>query len=95
MMRYNDSPFNAPSREQIYKRIMQCSEGDSWTYDYETFVEYDAINRNTVQSRAVTAQPTRTVRELQRKYHRAPIYVEGSLWKQPKQNKQSYRGPLR
>ena len=42
MMRYNDSPFNAPSREAIYKRVMQESEGDGWTYDYETFVAFDA-----------------------------------------------------
>ena len=42
MMRYNDTPFNAPSREDIYKRVMKESEGDSWTYDYETFVTFDA-----------------------------------------------------
>ena len=33
--------FNAPSREAIYKRVMQLSEGDDWTYDYEKFVEFD------------------------------------------------------
>lgn len=41
MMRYNNAPFNAPSRESIYKRIMKLSEGDDWTYDYEKFVEFD------------------------------------------------------
>lgn len=41
MMRYNDMPFNAPSREEIYKRVMKESEGESWTYDYESFVEFD------------------------------------------------------
>lgn len=45
MMRYNDSPFNAPSREQIYKRIMKYSEGDDWQYDYETFVSVDEAGR--------------------------------------------------
>ena len=45
MMRYNDTPFNAPSREAIYKYVMQESEGPSWTYDYETFVEFDAKGR--------------------------------------------------
>ncbi len=35
-------PFNAPSREAIYKHIMQYSEGESWTYDYEEFVKADA-----------------------------------------------------
>lgn len=34
--------FNAPSREAIYKRVMQLSEGENWAYDYETFVAFDA-----------------------------------------------------
>ena len=37
--------FNAPSREQIYKMIMTISEGDEWTYDYETFVQADEAGR--------------------------------------------------
>ena len=41
MRQANDLWFNAPSREAIYKRVMQLSEGDGWTYDYETFVEFD------------------------------------------------------
>jgi hypothetical protein len=42
MMRNNDVGFNAPSREEIYKRVMKESEGDGWTYDYDTFVAFDA-----------------------------------------------------
>ena len=38
----NGANFNAPSRETIYKHIMQWSEGESWTYDYEEFVRADA-----------------------------------------------------
>lgn len=45
IMRYNYGFFNAPSRESIYKKIMRFSEGDGWTYDYETFVEFDAKGR--------------------------------------------------
>ena len=45
MMRYNDCGFNAPSREAIYKRVMKLSEGESWTYDYETFVSFDTPAR--------------------------------------------------
>ena len=45
IMRNNYGTFNAPSREAIYKKIMRFSEGDSWTYDYETFVEFDAKGR--------------------------------------------------
>ena len=46
IMRHNIGGYNAPSREAIYKRIMQLSEGDGWEYDYETFVAYDAVNRS-------------------------------------------------
>lgn len=46
VMRHDYSWFNAPSREAIYKAIMKASEGDSWTYSYEDFVAYDAINRD-------------------------------------------------
>lgn len=45
MMRFNNCPFNAPSREAIYKFVMQESEGPSWKYDYETFVAFDAKGR--------------------------------------------------
>lgn len=37
--------FNAPSREAIYKYVMQETEGDGWTYDYETFVTFDEAGR--------------------------------------------------
>ena len=48
IMRYNTGGFNAQQREVIYKLIMQRAYGDTWQYDYETFVEYDKINRSTV-----------------------------------------------
>ena len=60
MMRYNDMPFNAPSREAIYKNVMKESEGAGWKYDYETFVNFDAKGReqfvselNAAKSRAM------------------------------------------
>lgn len=40
MMRYNDTPFNAPSREAIYKRVMTLSD-PSYKYSHEDFVEFD------------------------------------------------------
>ena len=46
IMRYNTGGFNAPSREAIYKKIIKFSEGDAWTYDYETFVVFDAPARS-------------------------------------------------
>ena len=45
MMRYNDGPFNAPSREAIYFRLHKLAYGDSWVYDFDAFKQYDAINR--------------------------------------------------
>ncbi len=42
IMRNHLDGFNAPSRHEIYKLIMEHS-GD--TYSYDKFVEYDAINR--------------------------------------------------
>lgn len=45
IMRYNVGGFNAPSRENIYKRIMRLAYGSSWSYDYEEFVIYDQVNR--------------------------------------------------
>ncbi|MDR1004004.1 MAG: leucine-rich repeat protein [Prevotellaceae bacterium] len=50
IMRYNTGGFNAPSREAIYYRIHKLAYGESWTYNYEDFVAYDAINRKTSTS---------------------------------------------
>lgn len=46
IMRYNTGGFNAPSREAIYYRIHKLAYGDDWTFNYEDFVAYDAINRS-------------------------------------------------
>ena len=54
IMRDNTGGFNAPSREAIYYRIHKLAYGEEWEYDYEKFVEYDAINRNATATRAVT-----------------------------------------
>lgn len=88
MMRYNDSPFNAPSRERIYQVIMELSQGSSWVYDYEEFVGIDLVNRNYATSRALKTSPSAAVRENWRKKHRAPVYVHGS-WKDAKNSGQA------
>lgn len=78
MNNQNETPyFNAPSREAIYYRIHKLAYGEDWEYDYETFVEYDAVNRtsaalssirrltNTSQEiRKLTAPPTIIVRQM-------------------------------
>ena len=57
IMRYNTGGFNAPSREAIYYRIHKLAYGDSWQYNYEDFVTYDAINRNNATTRAKIYRP--------------------------------------
>lgn len=55
------SDFNAPSREAIYKRIMTLSEGEDWTYDYETFVAFDQQTKQhakSVAANSVASQKT-------------------------------------
>ena len=39
--------YNAPSREAIYYRLNKIAYGDSWQYDYETFVQQDLKNLST------------------------------------------------
>lgn len=60
IMRYNTGGFNAPSREAIYYRIHKLAYGDSWEYDYEEFVEWDARNRTAEATiaRAKSRKPT-------------------------------------
>ena len=72
MMRHSDSPFNAPSREAIYKRVMQYSEQD-WTYDYEKFVEFDSLSRAAYSRRAARENKGETVYR-----HRQPTLITGS-----------------
>lgn len=58
IMRDNTGGFNAPSREAIYYRIHKLAYGDSWQYNYEDFVEWDARNRKTATISAKVYKPT-------------------------------------
>lgn len=80
MMRYNDTPFNAPSREEIYKRVMKESEGDGWTYDYETFVAFDATGHSQfVDALNTNGARQRRAANAQREQRTAPpIFVKGT-----------------
>ena len=69
IMRYNTGGFNAPSREALYKRVMELSgEGYSW----EQFVAYDAVNRSVTK----TLRPQGGVRPVIPLH--APIMIQGS-----------------
>ena len=81
---YNSSEylwFNAPSREAIYKRVMQLSEGDDWTYDYEKFVEFDAPIREAFKQAMAKVRNLESVRQETQKPHierRSPTLYKGS-----------------
>lgn len=94
MMRYNDSPFNAPSREQIYKRIMQLSEGENWKYDYEEFVKFDEKSRNAA-SRAVFKPLTEEEQKEYIKNHRPPRFIKGTWRDAIKNGKNNIVVPFR
>ncbi len=58
----NIGGFNAPSREAIYYRLHKLASGPDWEYDYEKFVEYDAINRKSASTSGYSA-PARKQRQ--------------------------------
>lgn len=74
IMRYNDGGFNAPSREAIYIRINKLAFGESWEYNYEDFVAYDAVNRRT--------SPSATPSSLRRFEPTAPPVVVRKTWRE-------------
>lgn len=77
IMRYNTGGFNAPSREAIYYRIHKLAYGESWQYDYEQFVAYDAINR---KANVSTRIPYRITDDNKIPLH-APVIVKGPWYK--------------
>lgn len=89
VMNNDYSWFNAPSREAIYKAVMKLSEGDGWTYNYQDFVDFDAINRNKVSTRSSMKKDNRKV------IHRIPTYVSGTWRNVALRKKQNVMIPLR
>ena len=55
IMRHNTGGYNAPSREAIWYRAHKLAYGESWEYDYEEFVKYDAKNRKTSSNASVSS----------------------------------------
>lgn len=67
--------FNAPSREAIYNRIHKLAYSDGWQFDYETFVDWDAPNReadierikgSSIQTKSVVANPVKPHLEIKK-----------------------------
>ena len=80
MMRYNDTPFNAPSREQIYKFIMKYSEGDTWVYNYEDFVTADERGRmEAAEGLGSTNAPRRNTSQHVEEYGCPPIMIDPTV----------------
>ncbi len=82
MMRHNNCPFNAPSREQIYKNTMKWSVGSSWSYDYETFVALDAAGRSQAAGKLRAPLSPGAEEELERQHaenHIPPILVDDDV----------------
>ena len=71
MMRSNNAPFNAPSRQILYNRVMKMGLGK--TPSYEEFVEFDRQHKPTVWS-----YETRTRRDGQIPWRPAPPRI---IWK--------------
>lgn len=74
---YNAPYFNAPCREQIYKSVMELSEGSDWNYDYETFVNLDIVTRGVLNSKSISIDKY-DGKETMRNNHKAPIRVNGT-----------------
>jgi len=79
IMRYNTGGFNAPSREAIWYRIHKLAYGDDWTYNYEDFVAYDAVNRPTAEGMATPAWSPLRVNAIIPTH--PPLFV-GKTWKE-------------
>ena len=74
-----DTRFNAPSRAQLYTRIMKLSEGETWEFDYETFVTWDCAHRDNAKPAA--AAPWRIESDGEENVHAKPV-ITGKTWKQ-------------
>ena len=61
IMRYNKGGFNAPSRQEIYRRIITRSGG---TYSFDDFLQYDLINCKAYSSGIMSRSSGKTRRAL-------------------------------
>ena len=73
--------FNAPSRETIYKRVMKLSEGDSWTYDYEKFTEFDAPIREAYKTAQSRSMSRGTEAQQKRRIESRPPTIYKGTWR--------------
>jgi hypothetical protein len=77
VMNRDYSWFNAPSREAIYKMVMQLSEGDEWSYDYEAFVVFDTPIREAYNQERMNGNDSQDI-QRRRIELRPPTIYKGS-----------------
>lgn len=80
IMRYNTDGFNAPSREAIWYRMHKLAYGNTWEYNYEDFVAYDAKNRKTASGAPARARRNYVERPMEPTH--APVVVP-RRWNDP------------
>lgn len=80
IMNHNKDGFNAPSREAIWYRIHKLAYGDTWEYNYEDFVAYDAKNRKTSAATS-SARPNNYVERRMEPTH--PPVLMHRRWNDP------------
>ena len=73
--------FNAPSRAQIYTRIMKLSEGQDWQFDYETFVKWDQAHPTKFSTAPVTKSNYVEIDDTENEGHVPPVIV-GKTWRE-------------
>ena len=78
---YNYFTFNAPSRAQLYTRIMKLSEGQDWQFDYETFVKWDQAHPTKLSAAPATRSNYVEVDDAENTSHVPPVILN-KTWRQ-------------
>ena len=73
--------FNAPSRAQIYTRIMKLSEGQDWQFDYETFVKWDQAHPTKLSVAPATRSNYVEVDDAENDGHVPPVILS-KTWRE-------------
>ena len=73
--------FNAPSRAQIYTRIMKLSEGQDWQFDYEEFVKWDQAHPTKMSASPATKAGIVETDDAENNECHPPVIVN-KTWKQ-------------
>ncbi len=73
--------FNAPSRAQIYTRIMKLSEGEDWQFDYETFVAWDQAHPAKMSAAPPTKSNYGAIDKAESEGHVPPVILNRT-WRQ-------------